>query len=377
MKILYVPSRILNKFYHSKYSVLYNIYEKLNLYRLSNFKKVTFPINGELNSLGEISNVIGKENFFVLEGFHPIYYTENFQKYSKIASVNNYPSNFQYPKPNFISLNQAKDMRNNFDAIIYSTHSYHEKYYDFINSFRGKIPISLVDKFDHPEIYINSSVDIYRGIDPNFCDLFFKQDVPLENHEKKILPLGPLPCSELKNIEYSENAKYNFSFVGKYVSRTRQDRADLVLYLKKNFKNICFYDTTKNKISKSKIEELFYNTKINLSPSGIVWDSYRHTEMVNYGSPILLPKHTNKVVQPLFKDNENCILYETKIISGKWRLVDEENLFKKIKDFLNDESKRKNIFENYIKLINEGHTRYKRSKYIIDSIKKITDAKFN
>lgn len=373
MKLLYIPARISNKFNNSKWKYLYKIYEKFEIYKVTNFRKlVNFPISAELMYFGEIVDIIGKENFYILDGVHQIYFEKEINKYKKIApSVETHPSCFHYTKPTFINFENLDKIIDQIDIIIYSAHAHHDKYFNFIKNYIKKVPIILLDRFDHQQIYLNESEDIYRGFKREMFDMLLKQDVPLDNKDNKIYPIGPLPSKKIKNISFNETAKYNFSFFGKYIYKTRVDRADLIKFLSKNFSNNFFLDSTAKKISQNKMNEILKNTLINLSPSGIVWDSFRHSELANYGSPILLPKPTNKVVEPFFRDEENCLFYDTKIINGQWRLINEEILKKKLLKYLHDKDLRKTIYLNYVNFINNHHTRYSRSNYIFNLLKKL------
>ena len=64
---------------------------------------------------------------------------------------------------------------------------------------------------------------------------------------------------------------------------------------------------------------------------------YRHCELANYNSPILLPKSNCKVVPGEFEDMKNCIIYETEIINNEFVITNLDNLREKISSVLKDD----------------------------------------
>ena len=81
---------------------------------------------------------------------------------------------------------------------------------------------------------------------------------------------------------------YPFSFVGHYQkSHTRDDRFELIELISKHFptSKLIYSHDREHQINDKDLKKILVSTKINLSPSGRIWDSYRHTELVNYGSP--------------------------------------------------------------------------------------------
>lgn len=368
MKILFVPSSILNYFENSKYKYLFKILKMTKLIYFFKFKYINFPISGELNHLGEINEINGYENFTILDGVDDIYYSNDLSRYKKIASIENYPSNFGFKKHKTISFKNVKKKIDSFDVIIYSV-SANKKYHIFFSTIKN-IPIILFDKKDHPEIYTNPEEDIYRGFDKKFFKIMFKQDLP-KIRGGGIFPIAPVPCKiHLKKNSFEK--KYDFSFIGKFNDRERTDRKELCFLLKENFANTLIIDTQKkeNRIELSKVNEILQKTKINLSPSGIVWCSYRHAELVNFGSPILMPKNNCQIVGEEFKDMEDSILYETELINGSYKIKEKKHLLNKLKLLINDENLRNKIYEKYYLKIKKNHTRFARANYIVTTIQK-------
>ena len=80
------------------------------------------------------------------------------------------------------------------------------------------------------------------------------------------------------------------------------------------------------------LKKILVSTKINLLHQDL--DSYRHTELVNYGSPILLQKMILNCKEWI--DLHDCIIYETKFFEGKWKIINTDELIKKLNYVLNE-----------------------------------------
>ena len=152
---------------------------------------------------------------------------------------------------------------------------------------------------------------------------------------------------------------YPFSFVGHYQkSHTRDDRFELIELISKHFptSKLIYSHDREHQINDKDLKKILVSTKINLSPSGRIWDSYRHTELVNYGSPILLPKNDSKICGEEWIDFYDCIIYETKFFEGKWKIINTDELIKKLNYVLNDDNLQKSIYDNYRKKVIKEHT---------------------
>ena len=158
--------------------------------------------------------------------------------------------------------------------------------------------------------------------------------------------------STIKSIDNTKNLGVKniaTSFVGDYRKNiTRGDRKELVEFLKKTTQMIhIFVLIKKNIIRKSFLDELNFQSLFNLSPSGKVWDSYRHCELVNYGRPILLPEPDCKIAPGSFKDMYNCIFYKTEYKNGDYKIKDLKYLKNKINLIMSD-NKLRNLFMKII-----------------------------
>jgi len=375
LKILISPSFLITKKY------LTSLFDNflINFLKIKKSHKIEL-VNGELNHYGEISKILGSDNVFYLDEIHPIYVKDYCSEYFKNSEnyqlIESYPSNFNYEKQNYITLDEVLKKKIKFDFAIFSIKSFNQNFeiVKYLQSINTKV--IMFDKLDDPNIYFKGrNFKISENYKYNF-DLIFKQDIPLWNNEENVFPIAPIP-SIIKNLNERDikikNKSNNFYFVGDYRRNiTRKDRFDIIEFIKKEFDNYFVNLTTDRKVflSKQRQDDLLFNTKINISPSGKVWDSYRHCELVNFGSPILIPKPNCKTAPGEFKDMENCIIYETQEINNNFELIDQINLKKKIEIVLRSVETRKKIYENYYNLIVNYHSRYMRSKYIVNTLKK-------
>ena len=338
-------------------------------------------INGELNHYGEIGKIIGKDNLFFLDELHPIYIGEGKSLYGNhkknIKLVESYPSNFGFDKPNYIQLKEVLKNKVKFDFAIFSYKSYEENYklIPFLKSQKTKVV--MFDKNDDQAIFFDKEkLQIRKKYKLDF-DIILKQDIPLENKEINVYPIAPIPCVIDENKinlkkSYYDSSEITFFFSGDYrKNQTRKDRLDLVNYINNNFSNHILNLTTRRSkfFSKNEQDRYLYTSKVNISASGKVWDSYRHCELVNYGAPILIPKPDVKTATGEFIDMKNCIIYDTDKTENDYILKNAKELKLKLNEVINNKKIRSEIYENYYSLIKNYHSRIKRSEYIVNIFK--------
>ena len=347
---------------------------KKKLSKFINFSH-KLKINGELRYYGEFFNS-SEMDVYCLGQLHPIYYTDNLDEFKSISNINNYPHNFNFPKPKMISLNYVKEHINDFDFFLCSNMSL-SKYFDLIKIFKKRdIAVGIFDQQDNIEIYYDKA-NVFRNIDEKYFDLYFKQDLPLEFIHDKAKPVCPMPANDIifnsKLDTLPSNKKIPFSFFGKSDNRTMQDREDICDFIKEEYPNSVINLRRGFGGKFIPIEEMnaiLDNTIINLSPSGITWNSYRHSDMVEFSSPILIPKPNIQTISEPFVDMKNCIMYETKLINNKFRLINKRQLKEKLNEVLKKPEILYEIYENYRKFILKFHTRKIRSNQILEEIKK-------
>jgi len=379
MKILVFPTSLLIKsnktfLFHLVYFFFRKIIKLIGI----NLKSKNLFLSGDLNHYGEIIRLVGPKNIFFCPNLSPIYYNKLFKVFSFIQN-DNYPSNFDFVKPSFISFKNAEKNINKFDIIISSVRCSKKADKIIQLSKKYKNIHCIFDRFDHEEVYFDVK-NIFRGFDETHFDIYFKQDIPIDFNNKKIYPISPLPVKKVYNNINDNKKSYPFSFVGHFKTlHTRDDRLELIELIKSNFPSskLIYSEDRKHQITDKELKKILFSTKINLSPSGRIWDSYRHTELVNYGSPILMPKNDSKICGTEWKDLYDCIIYETKFSGGKWRIKNTEELIKKLNKVLNDENLQKTIYNNFRKKVIEEHTQIVRSKYMLMVIKTMYKQKFS
>ncbi len=366
MKILISPSVVLTLDFHNNF-----LLKKINLFLQKNLSSKLTMVNGEMNHYGDMISLLGSKNIFFLDVIHESYYAKKNQSFKNLYE--RYPSSFFFKKPNFIKIKEIYNQNINFDFYLVSSQSKKENF-ELINFLKKKnTKIGLFDKQDDNHIYLNHD-SFFKKYNINDFDIIFKQDVPLNLNCQKIIPIAPVPC-KINISKTNQKIEKNFitTFVGDYRKNvTRFDRVDIINFFEKYFIKDCFFHFNKdNYLQRAKLSSLLHNSTINLSPSGKVWDSYRHCELVNYGKPILLPVPDCKTADGKFIDMKNCIFYETKIINNKHYVINKNLLLKKINEFLLNDKLRLSMYSNYYSLISNHHTTIKRALYIKNNIEKL------
>ncbi len=378
MKILIFPTSLLirsNKdfLFHLIYFILKSI---LRIFGF-NLKSKNLFLSGDLNHYGEIIRIMGAKNVFFCPNLSPIYYNKFFKIFPFIQN-DNYPSNFDFLKPSFISFKKAEKNLNKFDVILSSIRCSNKALNILKKRTKYKNIHCIFDRFDHEEVYFDIK-KIFRNFKETQFDIYFKQDIPIHFKNKKIFPISPLPVKNITNRIKQDKKIYPFSFVGHYQkSHTRDDRFELIELISKHFptSKLIYSHDREHQINDKDLKKILVSTKINLSPSGRIWDSYRHTELVNYGSPILLPKNDSKICGEEWIDLHDCIIYETKFIEGKWKIINTDELIKKLNYVLNDDNLQKSIYDNYRKKVIKEHTQKVRSEYILSIMRKTYEEKY-
>ena len=377
MNLLIVPNKFLvrKKNFKENFKKFFNFNFNLNF-------NLNFMINGELNYYGEISNINGFENTKYLGEIDDLYFI-NYKKYYKknISYIENYPSNFNFDRLNQVNHFYINKKIKEFDAILFSYQAEKKNFYLLDLFKKNKKKVFIFDKSDDPEVYFNKEPNLYRDINKNSFDGYFKQDYPTNLNKKNTYPIAPIPCL-LKNRKLNFKKNYTFSFIGYFEKNIiRQDRRDLCELLKKNFKDTKIILHYKNNLKRNKednlkkeeMDKMLNETLINLSPSGKVWCSYRHSELSNFTSPILMPKPYCKTSGDDFIDLKNCIQYDIKIENNDIILTNQSELVEKLKYLLDNPNLLTKIYSEYKMLIENNHTRKKKAEYIL----KIIYEKFN
>jgi len=367
MRIILIPSNVIYGNYSFRYK-LRKILSDVNL-----VKPPKFNLNGELNHFGELTKILGSSNVHVPVELKSIYFDDNISKYKDNALIENYPSNFNFVKPTISSVSYLKKNIKEFNVIFFSLQA-DKKFLDLVHlGKKNNVKIIFFDKKDHNRLYFDSNEDIYRGFKDLQPDLYFKQDIPLNNIDTNILPTCPIPCNVVKKEDFNVNKQYSFSFIGDFKPGvTLPDRKLILDFLDSNFKDtyIKYSNDRSHFHSFDNMNSIYSQTKILVSPSGIVWDSYRHADFIRYNSPILIPKPNTKTAPGDFVDMENCIMYEVEYNNiNEAVIINKDELIDKLNFVLANPDVQRKIRDSYYEMIINNHTRIKRSQYILSLIK--------
>ena len=367
MRIIVIPTNVI----YDRYPIRYKLRKILSYFKLVRPPK--FNLNGELNHYGELTRLIGATDVHVPVKLKDIYFNDNIYSYRDNALIENYPSNFNFIKPTYTSVESLKSRIAQFDAVIFSLQA-DEVFVDLVRLAKSSgVKVIFFDKKDHNQVYFNSKEDIYRGFKYLAPDFYLKQDVPLDNIDDKIVAICPVPCKPADKTPFREEKRYTFSFIGDFKPGvTLPDRKLILDWLGSKFDDTYIrYSSDKSHFHTfSEMNNVYNDTKILVSPSGIVWDSYRHADFIRYNSPILLPRPNTRTAPGDFIDMENCILYDVEYKDINRAIIkNKEDLFDKLSYVLDNPDVQRRIRESYFDMIHSFHTRVKRSEYILSLIK--------
>lgn len=378
MKLLVVPSLILiyPYYYFVNKRGLLNFFFR-TIIKFLNLKPSLLqkPIPScELMYYGRLFSILNKKQLKVLGEIHPVYFeNKNLEKYKKIYEIDKYAQTLGYKKPAFINKKQYLSNKFKFDALLISWNSFY-KFFDVVKDFKkkGKI-VAIFEYADDDDVIFNSKKNIFRNIPEKYFDLYFKQDLPLTNKHPKAYPIAPVPAKDFVKPYKKTKSQYDFSFFGKIQKRTSDDRKLLISLIQNNFNNVFFRtreDYSSGVMSRPEMENILNQTKINLSPSGISWNSFRHADLARYNRPIIISSPAIKLSGKNFSNDVNCVMYQrVKNKKGNQFIIkDSKKFIEKLKKILNDEKKLSKLTRNYIAMVKKYHTETARAKQIYNVI---------
>lgn len=375
-KILIIPYFALEKYPSNSRLAFNNFYQK----NFSRFDALPFfgflkkktrliyqPYNAETLYYLSFSEILGKENVYILGGLHDSFFLDD-PSTIKYTNIENYPDSYGYQKPNFISLNDAYENIKMFDAILTSS-LLHKKNIKLLNLAKKKqIKIAMLDMRDNRSTYFKyDKLDFFNNFDEKYFDLFFKKDYYFEYNFKNVFPLAPTPTTFKTPVKYLET-KFNFFFKGRYrKNHTLKDRIEIADIINNKFNNN-FIEINSNNMPNDRLENIIRSSKFLISPSGISWDSYRHSNYAKFCKPIILPEPIIHTVGKPFKDLENCITYKLKKSGNNFIISNMDEFIQKIELILNDEKLANKLGMNYYDFIMKNHLSLNRAKYLINKI---------
>lgn len=332
----------------------------------------TSVYDGELQFYADTPAVLGKDNVYTLGRYLPHFYSP------AIPNDLAYPSCHGIPRSSSVqNLREAISLMPQFSVVIVSSRAGLNGKAAIAAARKYSVPVAIIDFKDHYSIFggEKSEAELFRGfVRGRDFDLYFKKDLPLGWKDDVVLPLAPVPVRpesyHFRNLPKDTNIFYS----GKMRPKGTGDRGDIVDLVKHNFSGSKILEHVDHSTFLSLRDYLDWlsRAKIALSPSGVVWDSFRHCE-VGLASETLLfaPRAYMEVVGPRLEDGVNALLYETEFRDGKCHLIKESELVEKIKFYLESDHERVRVANNWARDVRDGHTGIARVRYILESIEKI------
>ena len=329
--------------------------------------------SGELIFYSDLPKILGKENTYV------------YGTYSKHLLSDGLPKNCPYPSchnaplPTFVDESGVDDIISSVDVVLISILATRRGDHIKKKARQYGKPIALFDFPDHETNYGSKNIlkDLCHGnvLNEDY-DLYFKKDLPLGYSSEFVLPIAPVPVRpesfDFKQIDKKYSLFYSGRGHGPHAhSGYQKDRRQTVELIRNNIKNVKFvcHDTNHTFMSMRQYWDSMSESRICLSPSGRVWDSFRHTETgLAPNTALVAPKPWVHTVGPELVDGVNSILYDTELIGNKYSLVNKNDLLEKINYYLENPDECSKIARKWSEDVMSGHTIYARSKYIIESI---------
>ncbi len=327
--------------------------------------------DGEMQFYDDMPVVLGKENTFVFGEYQRQYFSET------VPDDCPYPSCCKTPEPRFVSQGELEYVIKEVDALLVSTRAGQRGTIAIEKAKASDVPVAIIDFQDHESNYGSSDIkkELCRGFIPGKqFDLYFKKDLPLGYWTETILPLCPIPVRP-ESYEFREVVQEVDIFYSgrKRMERCQPERSEVVDFVRENIDNTLILEHDSRSSFKSTREYCNYlsKCKIALSPSGRVWDSFRHCEVGLTKTAVLLtPKPYVETVGPYLEDDKNAILYDVELVDGRYHLKDSNALAEKIRYYLNNTGELDKIQNAWNKDVLSGHTIAARSQYIIESMGK-------
>ncbi|MBI2639317.1 MAG: glycosyltransferase family 1 protein [Candidatus Sungbacteria bacterium] len=332
----------------------------------------TSVYDGELQFYADMPAFLGESNVYVFGKYLPHFYSP------KVPAGCAYPSCHGIPRSTYVPEKELEGVIKEADAVLISTRS-SKKRRELAGQLAKKngIPVAMIDFKDHYSVFAGQAADeeICRGFKRgNDYDLYFKKDLPLGRRSDVVLPLAPVPVRP-ESYRFNVLSKdVDIFYSGKIRQKGTGDRGDIVDLVKNQFPSSVVFEHVDHHtfLSLRSYLDNLSRAKIALSPSGVVWDSFRHCEVGLAPQALLLaPKPYMEVVGPFLEDGVNAVLYETEFRDGKYHLINSNELIEKIKYYLSNDDKRVRIANNWAGNVKAGHTGVARSRYIAESIDKI------
>lgn len=334
------------------------------------FRPVAGTYDGELQYYGDFPLILGRENVLVFGEFHPHLHA------TRVARSSPYPSQHGTPRPTALTEGEVRERIGGVDAAFVSTRSGERG--EIVRQLARKrgIPVALFDFADHHANY--GAADISKELTYGFAagrdyDLYFKKDLPLGYATDSIVPLCPAPVRP-ESFRFPRVPKdQDIFYSGRPRPDLQADREELVAAARREFPQaaILEHESRGTFMATAEYWRHLARSKIALSPSGKVWDSYRHCETGLAPHTVLVcPKPYVETVGPVLADGVNAILYDTELRGGRYHLKDASVLMEKIHHYLGHPDEAAVMADHWARDVRAGHTVLARSRHILEAMER-------
>lgn len=334
------------------------------------FSPVAGTYDGELQFYADLPKILGRENVFLFGELHPHLHA------SRVARTSPYPSLHGTPRPTALTKKEVEREIGGVDAVLVSTRAGERGEVVRDLARRRGVPIALFDFADHHTNY--GATDIrkevtYGLLEGRDYDLYFKKDMPLGYATDRIRPACPAPVRpksyRIPNMPKDENMFYS----GRPRPGCQADREELIAAVRESFPDavIVEHDSRGTFMTTAEYWRHLARSRIALSPSGKVWDSYRHCEVGLAPNTLLVaPRPYVETVGPPLRDGVNAILYDTEFRDGRYHLQDAPALLEKMRYYLKRPDEAEAMADRWAADVRAGHTTLARSRYVLEAMER-------
>ena len=275
-----------------------------------------------------------------------------------------WPVLFGFKPVNVLSEEEVLQNLIKFDYLLVSS-AFDKSFLQILDKAKKlNLPIALIDAYDDEPVYELGESYLLSSQRCHY-DLLFKKDLPLGLRSDKVLPLAPMPYPSSKNYTFKEEKSFKSIFFSgaDRPNITRPDRAIICNYLERNFPDSSIY-LNQPKLPEDLYEYLNRESLIQLSPSGRVWDSFRHCAAAIDSPVLIIPENDCELTWNVFQDEDNCLTYNPKRLDGR----NLGELKSKIEQVIKDDELSKKIRRNYFNSIVGNCSQLDGAKYLLENL---------
>lgn len=327
--------------------------------------------DAEVQFYGDIPKILGKDHTFIFGEFYPHLFS------AIVPRECPYPSCVGVPEGTTIFEEDLDGVLGMVDAVLVSIRGGARASLVLEKARKRSVPCALFDFYDHYKNY--GSQDVRKELCYDFIpgrdfDLYFKKDLPLGYRTDTVLPLAPVPVRPESYAFTAAEKDVSIFFSGRSRQKCQADRPETVSIARTFPQSRIFeHESQSNFLTTTDYWGYLSRSCLALSPSGKVWDSLRHCEVgLAPNTALVAPRPYVETVTPSLDDGGNAILYDTEFRDGKYHLKNAPDLAEKIRYYLGNPGKREHMARRWAEEVRNGHTVYARSKYVLESMEKVS-----